>query len=54
MEAVGQLAGGIAHDFNNLLTIVSGYARRLRERDDVARAARSSIRSSPRPIGPPS
>ncbi len=32
MEAVGQLAGGIAHDFNNLLTIVSGHARRLRER----------------------
>ena len=38
MEAVGQLAGGIAHDFNNLLTIVSGYARRLRERSDLADA----------------
>jgi two-component system cell cycle sensor histidine kinase/response regulator CckA len=38
MEAVGQLAGGIAHDFNNLLTIVSGYARRLIERPDLAGA----------------
>jgi PAS domain S-box-containing protein len=38
MEAVGQLAGGIAHDFNNLLTIVSGYARRLRNRDDLTAA----------------
>ena len=38
LEAVGQLAGGIAHDFNNLLTIVSGYARRLRKRDDMAAA----------------
>ena len=36
MEAVGQLAGGIAHDFNNLLTIVSGYARRLIARPDLA------------------
>ncbi|MGH2875434.1 MAG: PAS domain S-box protein [Solirubrobacteraceae bacterium] len=36
MEAVGQLAGGIAHDFNNLLTIVSGYARRLVSRPDLA------------------
>ena len=40
MEAVGQLAGGIAHDFNNLLTIVSGYARRLRVREDLAGAHR--------------
>ena len=38
MEAVGQLAGGIAHDFNNLLTIVSGYALRLRRRDDLGDA----------------
>ena len=38
MEAVGQLAGGIAHDFNNLLTIVSGYARRLSARSDLASA----------------
>ncbi|HTU95014.1 MAG TPA: PAS domain S-box protein [Solirubrobacteraceae bacterium] len=38
MEAVGQLAGGIAHDFNNLLTIVSGYARRLQARADMASA----------------
>ena len=38
MEAVGQLAGGIAHDFNNLLTIVSGYARRLAARADLASA----------------
>jgi PAS domain S-box-containing protein len=38
MEAVGQLAGGIAHDFNNLLTIVSGYARRLQDRDDMTSA----------------
>ena len=38
MEAVGQLAGGIAHDFNNLLTIVSGYARRLHGREDLAGA----------------
>ncbi len=38
MEAVGQLAGGIAHDFNNLLTIVSGYARRLTARPDLASA----------------
>jgi CheY-like chemotaxis protein len=38
MEAVGQLAGGIAHDFNNLLTIVAGYARRLRMREDLADA----------------
>jgi PAS domain S-box-containing protein len=38
MEAVGQLAGGIAHDFNNLLTIVSGYARRLSARTDLASA----------------
>jgi PAS domain S-box-containing protein len=38
MEAVGQLAGGIAHDFNNLLTIVSGYARRLMARQDLAEA----------------
>jgi two-component system, cell cycle sensor histidine kinase and response regulator CckA len=36
MEAVGQLAGGIAHDFNNLLTIVSGYARRLSTRAELA------------------
>jgi PAS domain S-box-containing protein len=36
MEAVGQLAGGIAHDFNNLLTIVSGYARRLMARPELA------------------
>ncbi|MGH2913699.1 MAG: response regulator [Solirubrobacteraceae bacterium] len=36
MQAVGQLAGGIAHDFNNLLTIVSGYARRLAARPDLA------------------
>jgi PAS domain S-box-containing protein len=42
MEAVGQLAGGIAHDFNNLLTIVSGYARRLRKRGDMA-AARADL-----------
>jgi hypothetical protein len=35
LQAVGQLAGGIAHDFNNLLTIASGYARRLRTRDDL-------------------
>jgi hypothetical protein len=39
MEAVGQLAGGIAHDFNNLLTIVSGYARRLQARGDMAAAS---------------
>ena len=38
MEAVGQLAGGIAHDFNNLLTIVSGYARRLTARAELASA----------------
>jgi two-component system, cell cycle sensor histidine kinase and response regulator CckA len=38
MEAVGQLAGGIAHDFNNLLTIVSGYARRLSARTELASA----------------
>ena len=38
MEAVGQLAGGIAHDFNNLLTIVSGYARRLLSRPELAAA----------------
>ena len=37
-EAVGQLAGGIAHDFNNLLTIVSGYARRLIARPELASA----------------
>ncbi len=36
MEAVGQLAGGIAHDFNNLLTIASGYAHRLRGREDMS------------------
>ena len=35
LQAVGQLAGGIAHDFNNLLTIASGYARRLRTREDL-------------------
>jgi PAS domain S-box-containing protein len=38
MELVGQLAGGIAHDFNNLLTIVSGYAQRLRRREDLTDA----------------
>ena len=42
MEAVGQLAGGIAHDFNNLLTIVSGYARRLLSRPELA-AARDDL-----------
>ena len=42
LEAVGQLAGGIAHDFNNLLTIVSGYAHRMRQRDDLA-AGRDDI-----------
>ena len=31
MEAIGRLAGGIAHDFNNILTIISGYARLLRQ-----------------------
>jgi two-component system cell cycle sensor histidine kinase/response regulator CckA len=38
MEAIGQLAGGIAHDFNNLLTIVSGHARRLTARPELAAA----------------
>ena len=47
MEAVGRLAGGIAHDFNNLLTVISGYARVLRE-DPAADASRST-RSSTRP-----
>jgi hypothetical protein len=36
MEAVGQLASAISHDFNNLLTIVSGHARRLLAREDLA------------------
>ena len=38
MEAVGELAGGIAHEFSSLLMIVSGYARVLATRVDVAAA----------------
>jgi PAS domain S-box-containing protein len=36
MEAVGQLASAISHDFNDLLTVVSGHARRLLAREDLA------------------